>query len=105
MRNERDARFDREIGAWFGKSKQVTQAEMKNRVWRFAELVPSCHAFLDYSLPGRVRTLYSALGGRADEERLESTAVEQAVNYQIDFEKAYPGSVLPCTATDRRRHS
>ena len=91
MRNERDARFDREIGAWFGKSKQVTQAEMKSRVWRFAELVPSYHAFLDCSLPGHVRTLYSALGGGADEEQLEGTAVEQAVNYHIDFVKALPG--------------
>ena len=30
MRNECGLRFDREIGAWPRKSKQVTQAEMKS---------------------------------------------------------------------------
>ena len=34
MRNERNLRFDGEIGAWFGKPKQVAQAEMKSRVRR-----------------------------------------------------------------------
>ena len=92
MRNERDVRFDREIGAWFGKSRKVARAEMTSRVWRFAELVPSSHAFLDCSLPGHVRTLHSALGGGADDEQLEGTAVEHAVNYHIDFVKAQPGN-------------
>ena len=34
MREDRGLRFEREIGAWFGKPKQVTRAEMKSRVWR-----------------------------------------------------------------------
>lgn len=92
MRNERDIRFDGVTGAWFGKSRQVTCAEMESRVWRFADLIPSSHAFPDCSLPGHVRTLYSALGAGADDEQLEGTAVEQAVNYHVDFVKAVPGN-------------
>ena len=33
-----------------------------------------------------------ALGAGADDEQLEGTAVEQAVNYHIDFVKAPPGN-------------
>ena len=65
---------------------------MEGRVWRFGELVPSPRAFLDCTLPGHVRTLLSALGAGADDEQLEGTAVEQAVNYHIDFVKAPPGN-------------
>ena len=92
MRNERDIHFDAASGAWFGKSMPVSRDEMEGRVWRFGELVPSPRAFLDCTLPGHVRTLYSALGAGADDEQLEGTAVEQAVNYHIDFVKAPPGN-------------
>ena len=92
MRNERDARFDAATGAWFGKSMPVAADEMEARVWRFGELVPSPRAFLDCTLPGHVRTLLSALGGGADDEQLEGTAVGQAVNYHIDFVKAPAGN-------------
>ncbi|MCY4453570.1 MAG: cupin domain-containing protein [Immundisolibacterales bacterium] len=92
MRNERDMRFDTESEAWFGKSRSVSPEEMEARVWRFDELVPSPRAFLDCTLPGHVRTLFSALGGGADDEQLEGTAVEQATNYHIDFVKAPPGN-------------
>ena len=91
MRNERDMRFDPTSGAWFGKSRPVSPEEMAARVWRFGELVPSPRAFLDCTLPGHVRTLLSALGGGADDEQLEGTAVEQAVSYHIDFVKAPAG--------------
>ena len=92
MRNERDIRFDTASGAWFGRSKSVSPGEMAGRVWRFGELIPSPRAFLDCTLPGHVRTLYSALGGGSDDEQLEGTAVEQAVNYHIDYVKAPPGN-------------
>ena len=92
MRNERDIRHDAASGAWFGKSMPVSREEMEGRVWRFGELVPSPRAFLDCTLPGHVRTLFSALGTGADDEQLEGTAVEQAVNYHIDFVKAPPGN-------------
>ena len=92
MRNERDVRFDETAGAWFGKSMPVAADEMEARVWRFGELVPSPRAFLDCTLPGHVRTLLSALGGGADDEQLEGTAVGQAVNYHIDFVKAPAGN-------------
>ena len=92
MRNERDMQFDTASGAWFGKSRPVSPEEMAGRVWRFGELVPSPRAFLDCTLPGHVRTLFSALGGGADDEQLEGTAVEQAENYHIDFVKAPPGN-------------
>ncbi len=92
MRNERDIRHDAASGAWFGKSMPISRDEMEGRVWRFGELVPSPRAFLDCTLPGHVRTLYSALGAGADDEQLEGTAVEQAVNYHIDFVKAPPGN-------------
>ncbi len=92
MRNERDVKFDEATGAWFGKSRPIAPAEMEGRVWRFADLVPSSRAFLDCALPGHVRTLFSALGGGADDEQLEGTAVEEAVNYHIDFVKALPGN-------------
>ncbi|NIA69972.1 cupin domain-containing protein [Pelagibius litoralis] len=90
MRKERDVRFDEATGAWFGKSMPVDRAEMESRVWRFGELTPSPRAFLDCTLPGHVRTLFSALGRGADDEQLEGTAVEQAENYHIDFVKAAP---------------
>ena len=92
MRNERDIHFDAASGAWFGKSMPVSPEDMEGRVWRFGELVPSPRAFLDCTLPGHVRTLFSALGAGADDEQLEGTAVEQAVNYHIDFVKAPPGN-------------
>ena len=92
MRNEREVRFDAASGTWFGKSKPIARPEMEGRLWRFGELVPSPRAFLDCTLPGHVRTLYSALGGGADDEQLEGTAVEQAENYHIDFVKAPPGN-------------
>ena len=90
MRNERESHFDAASGAWFGKSMPVSRAQMERRVWRFGELVPSPRAFLDCTLPGHVRTLFSALGAGSDDEQLEGTAVEQAVNYHIDFVKAPP---------------
>ena len=92
MRNERDVKFDARIGAWFGKSKKISPAEMEGRVWRFGELVPSPNAYLDCSVPGHVRTLFSALGSGPEEEQLEGTAVEQAENYHIDFVKAASGN-------------
>ena len=92
MRNERDLHFDPASGAWFGKSRTVSPEEMEGRVWRFRELVPSPRAFLDCTLPGHVRTLFSALGAGSDDEQLEGTAVEEAVNYHIDFVKAAPGN-------------
>ena len=92
MRNERDIHFDTVSGAWFGKSRTVSPEQMESRVWRFGELIPSPHAFLDCTLPGHVRTLFSALGAGADDEQLEGTAVEEAVNYHIDFVKAPPGN-------------
>ena len=92
MRNELDIHFDAASGAWFGRSRPVPSGEMAGRVWRFGELVPSPRAFLDCTLPGHGRTLYSALGGGSDDERLEETAVEQAVNYHIDYVKAPPGN-------------
>ena len=92
MRNERDVQFDPESGAWFGKSMPVSPEEMEGRVWRFGDLVPSPRAFLDCTLPGHVRTLFSALGAGSDDELLEGTAVEEAVNYHIDFVKAPPGN-------------
>lgn len=92
MRNERDIRFDTASGAWFGRSRTVSPEEMAGRVWRFEELIPSPRAFLDCTLPGHVRTLFSALGAGADDEQLEGTAVEEAVNYHIDFVKAPAGN-------------
>lgn len=92
MRKETNIRFDEATGAWFGGSMPIPRSEMEQRVWRFRELVPSPRAFLDCSLPGHIRTLYSALGHGSDEEQLEGTAVEQAENYHIDFVKAAPGN-------------
>lgn len=90
MRKERDIRFDEKTGAWFGGSMPISESEMAGRVWRFNDLTPSPKAFLDCTLPGHVRTLFSALGHGSDEEQLEGTAVEQAENYHIDFVKAAP---------------
>ena len=66
----------------------ISCAEMDARVWRFRSLVPSPRAFADCTLPGHVRTLYSALGPGADDEQLEGTAVEDAENHFIDFVRA-----------------
>ena len=65
---------------------------MDARIWRFRSLVPSPRAFPDCTLPGHVRTLYSALGTGAADEQLEGTAVEDAENYFIDFVKAGPNN-------------
>lgn len=92
MRRELDTEFDQRSGAWFGKSLPIDRDEMESRVWRFKELTPSPRAFLDCSLPGHIRTLYSALGKGTDDEQLEGTAVESAENYHIDFVKAGPGN-------------
>ncbi|MCY4220201.1 MAG: cupin domain-containing protein [Thiotrichales bacterium] len=92
MRRERNTFHDEATGAYFGESMPITRAEMDARVWRFRSLVPSPRAFLDCTLPGHVRTLYSALGAGADDEQLEGTAVEDAENYFIDFVKAGPGN-------------
>ncbi|WP_299626228.1 cupin domain-containing protein [Pelagibius sp.] len=92
MRKEREIRFDETTGAWFGKSMPIGRTEMEQRVWRFRDLTPSPRAFLDCTLPGHVRTLFSALGHGADDEQLEGTAVEAAENYHIDFVKAEPGN-------------
>jgi len=91
MRNERDIRFDAASGAWFGQSRPVSPGEMAGRVWRFGELIPSPRAFLDCTLPGHVRTLYSALGGGSDDEQLEGTAVEAAAGGGDDDEAAEAG--------------
>ena len=90
MRRELDTIFDDRSKAYFGKSMPISRAEMEKRVWRFDDLTPSPRAFLDCTLPGHVRTLYSALGKGADDEKLEGTAVEDAENFFIDFVKAEP---------------
>ncbi|HIP79276.1 MAG TPA: cupin domain-containing protein [Kiloniellaceae bacterium] len=92
MRRELDVHYDEETGAWFGKSTPISSAEMQGRIWRYRDLTPSPRAFLDCTLPGHVRTLFSALGQGADDEQLEGTAVERAENYHIDFVKAAPGN-------------
>ena len=92
MRRERNTIYDETTGAYFGESMPIARAEMDARVWRFRSLVPSPRAFPDCTLPGHVRTLYSALGPGADDEQLEGTAVEDAENYFIDFVKAGPGN-------------
>ena len=92
MRRELEMEFDQRSIAWFGKSRPIERGEMEARVWRFKQLTPSPRAFLDCTLPGHVRTLYSALGKGADDEQLEGTAVENAENYHIDFVKAGPGN-------------
>jgi len=71
---------------------KIKRKEMLERVWRFDELTPSPRAFLDCTVPGHIRTLYSALGQGSDDEQLEGTAVEHALNYHIDFVKAEPGN-------------
>ncbi|NKC17214.1 MAG: cupin domain-containing protein [Gammaproteobacteria bacterium] len=90
MRREVAPVFDDRSQAWFGDSMSISKEEMLSRVWRFDELTPSPRAFLDCTLPGHIRTLYSALGHGADDEQLEGTAVEAAENYHIDFIKAEP---------------
>jgi len=92
MRREKNTIYDETTNAWFGESMPISREAMQARVWRFNELTPSPRAFLDCTLPGHVRTLYSALGQGADEEQLEGTAVEEAENYHIDFVKAQPGN-------------
>ena len=90
MRRELDIEYDERTKAYFGSSLPIPREDMEARVWRFADLTPSPRAFLDCTLPGHVRTLYSALGKGADDEQLEGTAVEEAENYYIDFVKAEP---------------
>ena len=92
MRRERNTIYDETTGAYFGESMPISRAEMDARMWRFRSLTPSPRAFLDCTLPGHVRTLYSALGPGADDEQLEGTAVEDAENYFIDFVKAGPNN-------------
>ena len=92
MRRERNTIYDETTGAYFGESMPISRAEMDARVWRFRSLTPSPRAFPDCTLPGHVRTLYSALGAGADDEQLEGTAVEDAENYFIDFVKAGPNN-------------
>ena len=90
MRRELNTQYDDKVDAYFGDSMPITREEMLQRVWRFDELTPSPRAFLDCSLPGHIRTLYSALGAGAEDEQLEGTAVEHAENFHIDFVKAAP---------------
>ena len=92
MRRELNTIYDETTGAYFGESMPISRAEMDARVWRFRSLVPSPRAFPDCTLPGHVRTLFSALGPGADDEQLEGTAVEEAENYYIDFVRAGPGN-------------
>lgn len=92
MREELNIEYDEKSGAYFGDSKPLAHTDMMSRVWRFNELTPSPRAFLDCTLPGHIRTLYSALGHGADDEKLEGTAVEHALNYHIDFVKAEPNN-------------
>ena len=92
MRRERNTIFDEATGAYFGESMPISRAEMDARVWRFRSLTPSPRAFPDCTLPGHVRTLYSALGPGADDEQLEGTAVEEAESYFIDYVKAGPNN-------------
>lgn len=92
MRRERNPHFDEKLEAWFGESMSISRADMLARMWRFDELTPSPRAFLDCQLPGHTRTLFSALGGGADDEQLEGTAVEHAENFHIDFVKAAPNN-------------
>jgi len=91
-REELDIEYDEAAKAHFGDSKPMLRQDMLSRVWRFDELTPSPRAFLDCTLPGHVRTLYSALGHGTDDEQLNGTAVEQALNFHIDFVKAEPGN-------------
>lgn len=90
MREELNVEFDETSSAWFGDSKPISRDQMLKRTWRFNGLTPSPRAFLDCTLPGHIRTLYSALGQGADDENLAGTAVEEALNYHIDFVKAEP---------------
>lgn len=90
MRRELNTVYDDKIGAHFGESMPISNEEMQQRVWRFDDLIPSPRAFLDCTLPGHKRTLFSALGQGADDEQLEGTAVEFAENFHIDFVKAGP---------------
>ena len=90
MRRELNTVYDEKVNAHFGESMPISNTEMQQRVWRFNELTPSPRAFLDCTLPGHIRTLFSALGKGADDEQLEGTAVEYAENYHIDFVKAAP---------------
>jgi uncharacterized RmlC-like cupin family protein len=92
MRRELNTIYDEEVDAHFGESMPISNDEMQQRVWRFKELTPSPRAFLDCSLPGHERTLYSALGHGADDEQLEGTAVEHAENFHIDYVKAAAGN-------------
>ena len=71
MRNERGLRFEREIGAWSGKSKQIARAEMKPQVRRFAGVVPSSVASID-PFPGLLKKSSSgdfAFSGQAASAR------------------------------------
>jgi quercetin dioxygenase-like cupin family protein len=90
-RQELDITHDKKIGAYFGRSRPMTRAEMLEHVFRFDELPNSNIAFIDAVMPGHKRTLYGAVGGGTAEENLRSQ-VEKAENYHIDFIKAAPGN-------------
>ena len=92
MRRELNTEYDEQVNAHFGESMPISREDMLERVWRFEELTPSPRAFLDCTLPGHVRTLFSALGHGTDDEQLEGTAVEHAENFHIDFVKAEAGN-------------
>ncbi len=90
QRDEIDIRFDQSINAHVGKSKPISDEDMRSRVWRFDALKGSPNAFIDAAIPGHKRVLYGALGtGTADEQIFK--AVKAAENFHIDFIKAGPG--------------
>lgn len=92
MREELNIEHDEITNTHYADSKPISHKDMMSRVWRFNDLTPSPRAFLDCTVPGHIRTLYSALGRGTDDEQLEGTAVEHALNYHIDFVKAEPGN-------------
>lgn len=91
MRQELDIDYDSEIGAYFGTSRPMSQAELKRQLFRFDRLPSSDRAFIDAALPGHERILLGALGGGTAEENLDSQ-VANAENYHIDFIRAEPGN-------------
>ncbi len=91
MRLERDMTYDEELGAWFGRSRDLHPEAVMKAVFRFDQLPHSAMAFMDAKMPGHARTLMGALGAGAADENLDSM-VEGAENYHIDFIRADPGN-------------
>jgi uncharacterized RmlC-like cupin family protein len=93
-RQELDMVHDKRVsddGAWFGRSKPISRAEMESRVFRFATLPSNDTAFVDAVIPGHKRVLMGALGLGTAEEKLQHQ-VKAAENYHIDIIRAEPGN-------------